>query len=92
MLVEWIGDLVQYLDVRGLTLVEATEPAERAWSEHVQTVASYTLYPQADSWYLGANVPGKPRVFLPYLGGVGVYRDKCASVAPKRYDGFVLSS
>ncbi len=53
MLVEWIGDLVQYLDVRGLTLVEATEPAERAWSEHVQTVASYTLYPQADSWYLG---------------------------------------
>jgi cyclohexanone monooxygenase len=57
---------------------------------HVQAVAEGTLYPRANSWYLGANVPGKPRRFMPYLGGVGVYRAKCDEVAGAGYKGFDL--
>ncbi|MFJ6359345.1 hypothetical protein [Pseudarthrobacter oxydans] len=59
--------------------------------EHVNAVADMTLFPQANSWYLSANVPGKPRVFMPYVGGVGAYRAKCDDVAAKAYEGFVLA-
>ena len=57
----------------------------------MQQVAEPTLYPKAASWYMGANIPGKPRVFLPYIGGVGLYRDKCDAVAADGYEGFDLS-
>ena len=50
-----------------------------------------TLYPQANSWYMGANIPGKPQIFMPYIGGVGVYRQICNEVAAKGYEGFALS-
>ena len=53
-------------------------------------VADMTLYPLAPSWYMGANIPGKPRVFMPYIGGVGAYREKCDEVAAKGYEGFAL--
>jgi cyclohexanone monooxygenase len=56
----------------------------------VQEAANQTLYPRAASWYMGANIPGKPRLFLPYVGGVGVYRDKCDEVAANKYEGFKL--
>ena len=56
--------------------------------QHVNDCADITLYPTANSWYMGANVPGKPRVFLPYIGGAGVYREECDAVAAKGYDGF----
>ncbi|MFI7707868.1 hypothetical protein [Nonomuraea sp. NPDC049480] len=59
---------------------------------HVNEVAGYTLFPRADSWYMGANIPGKPRVFMPYVGGVGVYREKCGQVAADGYEGFLLSA
>ncbi len=59
--------------------------------QHVAEVGSITLFPQADSWYMGANVPGKPRVFLPYIGGVGVFRQMCDEVATNGYEGFTLS-
>ena len=59
--------------------------------EHVAEVGSLTLFPLADSWYMGANVPGKPRVFLPYVGGVGAYRAKCDEVAANGYEGFTLT-
>lgn len=88
--VEWISELVGHMDSHALTCVEATEEAEQEWSAHVQEIASYTLYPQADSWYMGANVPGKPRLFMAYLAGVGVYREKCDSVAASGYAGFEL--
>jgi cyclohexanone monooxygenase len=65
--------------------------AEDAWAGHVNQVAGYTLYLRADSWYLGADIPGKPRVFMPYVGGVGAYRVRCDEVAAKDYEGFVLS-
>ena len=62
------------------------------WVAHVNEVAQATLYPQANSWYMGANIPGKPRVFMPYIGGVGVYRQICNDVAAKGYEGFVMTA
>jgi hypothetical protein len=59
--------------------------------QHVAEVGAVTLFPTADSWYMGANVPGKARVFLPYLGGVGVYRELCDGVAANGYQGFALT-
>jgi cyclohexanone monooxygenase len=65
---------------------------EDNWVAHVSELANYTLFVRAASWYMGANIPGKPRVFMPYIGGVGVYRQKCAQVAADGYQGFELSS
>lgn len=89
--VEWLGDLAEYLRHHGFATVEASVAAEDAWVDHVNEVAAATLYPQANSWYLGANVPGKPRVFMPYPGGLRAYRRKCAEVAAGGYDGFLLA-
>jgi cyclohexanone monooxygenase len=88
--VDWIAECMAYMHDRGLTVIEATPEHERDWVAHVQTVAEGTLYPRANSWYLGANVPGKPRRFMPYLGGVGAYRAKCDEVARAGYEGFVF--
>jgi cyclohexanone monooxygenase len=63
--VDWITDLISYMQGHGHAVIEPTLEAEDAWVEHVNVVAHYTLYPKANSWYLGANVPGKPRVFMP---------------------------
>ena len=68
------------------------EEAQEAWMEHVAEVAEFTLFPRAASWYVGANVPGKPRVFMPYVGGVGPYRDRCAQIAADGYEGFALGA
>src|SRR4051794_9644888 len=76
--VEWVSDTIAYLREHGIDRIEASKDAEDAWVDHVNEVAGYTLFPAANSWYLGANVPGKPRIFMPYLGGCGVYRQKCA--------------
>jgi cation diffusion facilitator CzcD-associated flavoprotein CzcO len=89
--VEWLGDLVSHMVQDGIHTVEATQAAEDAWVDHVNETANATLYPQANSWYLGANVPGKPRVFMPYTGGLRAYRRKCAEVAAAGYDGFLLT-
>lgn len=88
--VEWITDCITHLGERGLTRVEATEEAEEAWVEHVRQVAELTLFPKANSWYLGANIEGKQRVFMPYVGGFAPYRQRCDEVAANDYDGFVL--
>lgn len=90
--VDWITDCIGYLNQRQMGLIEATQDAENGWVAHVNEVADMTLYPQANSWYLGANVPGKPRVFMPYVGGVGPYRQICADIAAKGYEGFSLAS
>jgi cyclohexanone monooxygenase len=90
--VEWIADLLCYLRERGYDTVEATPDAAGEWTAHVQEVADATLYPTADSWYMGANIPGKPRVFLPYIGGLGVYRRRCDQIAADGYPGFSLSA
>lgn len=88
--IEWIADCLRYLGQKGVRRMEAQVDFEEAWVRHVNEVADTTLFPRANSWYTGANIPGKPRVFLPYVGGHGVYRMKCADVAFKGYEGFTL--
>ncbi|CAJ62031.1 Cyclohexanone monooxygenase [Frankia alni ACN14a] len=90
--VDWIGDCLAHLDARGLATIEADPAAEEDWVAHVNEAAARTLYPQANSWYLGANIPGRPRVFMPYVGGVGRYHKRCAAVAAEGYTGFTLSA
>ncbi|MDN5697945.1 MAG: NAD(P)/FAD-dependent oxidoreductase [Rubrobacter sp.] len=90
--VDWITDCLSYMCERNLECIEPTAEAENAWVEHVAEVGDATLYPLANSWYMGANVPGKPRVFMPYVGGVGAYRQVCDDVAAKDYEGFAFSS
>lgn len=89
--VEWIAACLGHMQSRGLDQIEPLHEAEEAWDAHVAETAAATLFPRADSWYMGANIPGKPRVFFPYAGGVGVYRQRCAEVADNRYEGFILS-
>jgi cyclohexanone monooxygenase len=89
--VDWITDCMAYMHDRGLDTMEATKEAEDKWVTHVNEVAYATLYPQANSWYMGANIPGKPRIFMPYIGGVGVYRQICNDVAAKGYEGFAMT-
>ena len=90
--VDWITDCLAYLGKHNFETMEATIEAEDAWVEHVNQVADLTLYPRANSWYIGAHVPGKPRVFMPYIGGVNLYAQKCEQVARDGYEGFALSS
>jgi cation diffusion facilitator CzcD-associated flavoprotein CzcO len=90
--VDWVTDAIAHLDRNGLRAIEPTPDAQDAWVDHVNEVASYTLYPKANSWYMGANVPGKPRVFMPYAGGVGAYRKTCDEVAADGYRGFALTA
>lgn len=86
--VDWIADCVQYLRDHGLLCIEAEQDAEDAWVRHNNEVADRTLYPLANSWYVGANIPGKPRVFMPYVGGVAAYKKKCDEIAASGYEGF----
>jgi len=88
--VNWIADCIGYLEGQGLHRIEATPEAEEEWVAHVNEVAGSSLYPNCNSWYLGANVPGKPRVFMPYLG-FPPYVEKCNEVAAKAYEGFTLT-
>jgi cyclohexanone monooxygenase len=89
--VDWITDCVAYMRDRGAEVIEATRSAEDKWVAHVNEVAAGTLYPQANSWYMGANIPGKPQIFMPYIGGVGVYRQICNDIAAKDYEGFAMT-
>jgi cyclohexanone monooxygenase len=90
--VDWVCDAIEHLRQQGLATIEPSQQAQDDWVDHVNLIASSTLYPKANSWYMGANVPGKPRVFMPYAGGVGEYRKKCAQVATDGYPGFVLTA
>ncbi len=90
--VDWVADAIAHLNGAGLSTIEPTRQAQDAWVDHVNEIASYTLFPKANSWYMGANVPGKTRVFMPYAGGLDVYRAKCDEVAGDGYAGFTLSA
>jgi cyclohexanone monooxygenase len=89
--VEWISDLIEHANRTGCTRVEPSEAAQNTWVEHVNEVAGATLYPTCNSWYVGANVPGKPRLFMPYAGGFPSYRARCLDVASRGYEGFAMS-
>jgi cation diffusion facilitator CzcD-associated flavoprotein CzcO len=91
--VEWITDCIAHMRQHGLKRIEPSDEAQDFWVAHVNATAEATLLPQAKhSWYLGANIPGKPRVFMPYAGGMAHYRKICADVAAKNYEGFRLSA
>lgn len=86
--VDWVTDLIDSSRADGTAVIEATREAQDDWVEHLRDLADKTLFPSAASWYMGANVPGKPRVFLPYVGGVGTYRRLCEGLAADGYPGF----
>ena len=88
--VDWITDCIQHLHEHHYQEIEADAAAQAHWTQHVSEVGDSTLYPLAESWYLGANIPGKPRVFTPYVAGLDVYRKKCDEVAAQNYAGFVI--
>lgn len=89
--VDWVVDAIATVRSRDAGTIEASDAAEKEWTDHVEEVGNETLYPQADSWYMGSNVPGKPRRMLAYIGGVGAYREKCDQVAMNSYEGFTIS-
>jgi cyclohexanone monooxygenase len=89
--VDWVSDLLKTAAARQVRRIEADLDAEANWVSHVNEVADATLYPRANSWYVGANIPGKPRVFMPYVAGVGVYRKLCDEIAADDYRGLKLS-
>jgi len=86
--VDLVTDSLVYMRERGLELMEPEREAEDGWVEHVQEAANRTLFPRANSWYMGANIPGKPRLFTPYIGGVGRYRRICEQTVADGYNGF----
>lgn len=90
--VEWIADCIAHMQSHGRTRIEATAAAQDDWVKQVDEAADAWLYKKAkNSWYMGANIPGKPRVFMPYVDSGGTYRKICDRVAANRYEGFVLS-
>jgi cation diffusion facilitator CzcD-associated flavoprotein CzcO len=89
--VEWIADCMLYAREHGRAGIEPTPAAEDEWVAHVNEVAGGTLFPSCNSWYVGANIPGKPRVFMPYIGGFPRYVETCRQIAADGYTGFALS-
>jgi cyclohexanone monooxygenase len=89
---DWVVELIAHLRDEGVTRIEANPDAEQAWGEQVQSIASMTLFPRADSWYMGANIPGKPREMLNWPGGLQLYRMACQSAAQNGYSGFTLDA
>jgi len=90
--VDWISDCIAHLEANGKRTIEATTEAQDKWVAHVNEIVNMTLMPGANSWYMSANIPGKPKAFLPYLDpeGAGGYRKRCDEVAAKGYEGFAL--
>ena len=89
--VEWIARCMDDLRREGLITIEAEQSAQTRWVAHVNEAADKTLFPLAQSWYLGANIPGKPRVFMPYVSKIGLYRAECDRIAANNYEGFKRS-
>jgi len=89
--IDWVAGCLDYLRKNNLHRIEATPKAEKEWADHVNFIANYLLYTKANSWYLGANIPGKPRLFLPYAGGFGAFKKKCDEVAANGYEGFSMA-
>jgi len=89
--VEWVSEAIASLVERDVRLIEPTAAAEEAWTEHNRQVADETLYTTADSWYMNENIPDKPTVFTPYVGGVATYHDAIREVAETDYEGFALA-
>jgi cyclohexanone monooxygenase len=89
---DWIADCIAHVDGEGLVAIEPAVDAQEAWVSHVTEMANASLRSRGNSWYLGVNIPGKPRVFMPYVGGLGPYRAICDEVAADGYRGFLMSA
>ena len=91
--INWISDCISHMERNGLSQIEPTEQAEDQWVVQVNQVAEGTMYtaPSCNSWYLGANIPGKPRIFMPYVGGYPQYKARCDEIVANGYEGFSLS-
>ena len=89
--IEWIADCMGYMEAHDLATIEADPEAEDKWMDHVTELADGTLFFESNTWYVGANIPGKPRVIYPYVGGVGAYREICDDIAAEGYAGFTLA-
>jgi hypothetical protein len=87
---DWIVELLDQLRQRNRTRFEAAVPAEEAWRAQVHSLADATLFPKADSWYLGANIPGKPREMLSFTGVLSTYMTQCNESAERGYEGFAI--
>jgi cyclohexanone monooxygenase len=87
--VAWIARCIAAQEAAGATSFEATEAAQEDWVNTVNAIADQMIFPSCNSWYIGANIPGKPRVFMPYAGGLPAYRQKCDAVEAAFYDGFI---
>ncbi|MCB1714339.1 MAG: NAD(P)/FAD-dependent oxidoreductase [Candidatus Competibacteraceae bacterium] len=89
--VEWVADCAAYMQQNGLATIEASEAAQTAWTQHVNEMANKTLYAYSkNTWFYGANTPGKPVVFMPYVGGVGNYYQRILKVAEDGYEGYAF--
>ncbi len=88
--VDWIANCIAYVRAQGKTHIATSEEAESAWLQHINELAAQTLFPQSTSWYMGDNIPGKPRAFMAYIGGVGTFRKTCDQVAASGYQGFIF--
>lgn len=89
--VDWIADCIQYIANNNARSIQATAPAQESWVSLVNEIADATVYPNCNSWYLGANIPGKPRVFMPYLG-FDTYYEQCQHIVENDYEGFALEA
>lgn len=89
--VNWIADCLIHLRKNQYQMIEPTAQAEDEWSQHIDAVANFTLFPKADTWFNGANIEGKCKVFTPYVGGVSAYRKKCEDIVANDYAGFTLT-
>ena len=89
--VDWIAECIAWLDANGLRSIEPTAQAEAAWMAELLRMAEKTIFLSCNSWYLGANIPGKPRLFMPNAGGFPAYARRCAEVAARGYEGFRLA-
>ncbi|GAB88986.1 flavin-containing monooxygenase [Gordonia rhizosphera] len=90
--VEWTSEAIAHLEAVGATAFEPRESAAKEWTEQAIKLADGTLYPEGNSWYTGANIPGKPRVIMSYVGGLNLYREICDDVAAKGYEGFTIAT
>ena len=89
--VNWVTEVIEDLDRDGYASIDTTSEAEQAWGAEMAEMASKTLYQHANSWYVGANIPGKPRYFMIYIGGFDQYQKRCDEQVSKGYEGFVLA-
>ena len=90
--VDWIARCIQHMNATQNSKIQAQAHAQEAWVQKVNDLAKNTLFPASDSWYMGANVPGKPRVFLPFIGGLSTYTEICEQVISDGYSGFDLAA